>query len=229
MGTWGYQVGENDAFVDIYDGYFHYYNNGMSPEAAAKQVLEEFADHFSDSDDTYESYFALSFAQWETKALDPALLQKVTDLIESGHSLRNWTERGGGNDRKRKRSLSDFLQMIRKPRRTKKRRAKPGPRIKTVVLVSLTSPDGLKTLRIQETYREEEFISASGMMMWADGGGSIFYVYRSGMECTAKWLDAQRLEIRFSNIIESELQFGAGNEREAFFDGDRVQLIYLFD
>ncbi len=119
--------------------------------------------------------------------------------------------------------------MIRKPRSTKKRRVKSGPRIKTVVLISLASPDGLKTLRVQETYRDEEFINASGMMMWTDGGGSIFHVYRPGMEGTAKWLGSQRMEIRFSNIIESELQFGVGNEREAFFDGDRVELIYQFD
>ncbi|MBE1297821.1 MAG: hypothetical protein GJ678_16640, partial [Rhodobacteraceae bacterium] len=70
MGTWGYKVGEDDAFCDVYDLFFDAYNHGAAPEEASKRVLEDLSEYFSDSDDQYEAYLALSFAQWETQHND---------------------------------------------------------------------------------------------------------------------------------------------------------------
>lgn len=38
MGTWGYKIGEDDAFCDIYDFFFDTYNQGASPEEATERV-----------------------------------------------------------------------------------------------------------------------------------------------------------------------------------------------
>ena len=60
MGTWGYKVGESDAFADVYDCFFEHYNNGATPEVASKNVHEELGVYFSEYDDLYDAHFALA-------------------------------------------------------------------------------------------------------------------------------------------------------------------------
>ncbi len=230
MGTWGHRVGEDDAFADVYDCFFDHYNSGMSPDAATQRVTDELAEVFADYDDTHQAHFALALAQWETQALDTALLLKVKEIVSSGADHENWAGRGASKATldKRRKALDGFLKKISKQRRVKKQRVKQLHDYSEHVLIKLPSPDGLKTLTVTESYMDGEFRHTSGMVMWADGGCGIFHVSRSGLECSAKWHDAKNLEIKFSNALESEFDFGIGNKREAFLNGDRVALTFLF-
>lgn len=233
MGTWGYRLGENDAFLDVYDGFFTHYNSGMPPPTATQHVTKELADYFTDSDDTHEAYFALALALWETQSLDAALLQKVKEIVSSGANLRHWAQADANKAdiEKRRKALDRFLKRISRPRHFRKRRVKQlydYYDYKELVLIKLPAPDGLKVLTILENSMDGEFIHTAGMVMWAGGGGSIFHINRSGLKCTATWRDAQNLEICFSNALESEFDFGIGNKNQAFYCGDKVALTFLY-
>jgi len=231
MGTWGTRIGEDDTFADIYDAFFDHYNDGRPAHQASQIVQEEQADAFADNDDRHEALFALALAQWETQTLDAELLTIVRNIITSGENLENWKVRGGSQADldQRDAALEIFLKQISRPRQTKKRRKKAKLDIIENVFVNCPAPDSKKSLIVTEAYVNNEFTGTTGMVMWGNSGGGIFHFGLPGLICSAKWLDAQNLEIRFSNIIESDLQYGVGNSREAFYCGDRVSLSFLFD
>lgn len=230
MGTWGYKVGEDDAFCDVYDFFFDAYNHGASPEEASQRVLEDMSEYFSDSDDQYEAYLALAFAQWETQHKDIRILEEVERFISTGESLRNWSDRGGDETllTKRRGALSSFLRKLSNPRRSKKRRVNKTPEFKEITLVDLIAPDNRKAITIQKNYMDGKFLHTSALVMWSEGGGSIFHSERSDLEISAEWLDSQNLRICFLNAVEEDLSFGVGNSNEAFFSGDCVTLVYEF-
>ena len=230
MGTWGYKVGEDDAFRDVYDFFFDTYNQGASPEETSKRVLEDMSEYFSDSDDRYEAYLALAFAQWETQHEDIRILAEVERFISTGESLRNWSERGGDETllKRRRGALNSFLRKLNNPRRSKKRRVHKAPEFQETILVDLIAPDKRKALTIRENYMDGKFLDTSAMVMWREGGGGIFHSDRSGLEIFAEWLGSQNLRICFLNAGEEDLRFGVGKPNEAFFCGDRVTLVFEF-
>ncbi|WP_083101414.1 hypothetical protein [Pseudophaeobacter leonis] len=230
MGTWGYKVGEDDAFCDVYDFYFDIYNQGASPEVASERVLDDMSEYFSDSDDRYEAYLALAFAQWETQHKDIRIFEEAERFISTGESLQNWSERGGDETliKKRREALHSFLNKLNKPRRSKKRRVHKVPEFKETVLVDLIAPDKFKALKIRENYMDGKFLHTSATVMWREGGGSIFHSDRSGLEITGEWLDSKNLRVCLLNASSDDIEFGIGNPNEAFFCGDRVALVYEF-
>ena len=230
MGTWGHKVGADDAFCDVYEFFVDLYNQGASSEEASSRLQKEMSSYFSDSDDRYESYLALAFAQWETQHEDINVIGEVERFIATGESLENWSERGGDETLigKRREALIAFLCKISKPRASRKRRVQRVPESKDLVLLDLIAPDGRKALTIQESYMDDVFLHTSGMVTWIDGAGSIFHSDRSQLEISASWLDWQRLEVKFLNAVEADLDFGVGNPNEAFFHGDCVNLAYEF-
>ncbi|KAE9630183.1 hypothetical protein [Parasedimentitalea maritima] len=230
MGTWGYKVGEDDAFCDVYNFYFDIYNQGASPEEASERVLDEMSDNFSDFEDRYEAFLALAFAQWETQHKDIRVLEETERFITTGESLEIWSERGGDETliKRRRSALHSFLRKLSKPRRSKKRRAHKVPEFKETILVDLLAPDNRKALKIQENYLDGKFLHTSATVMWGEGGGSIFHSDRSGLMIIGEWLGPQNLRVCFLNAIRDDLIFGMGNPNEAFFCGDSVTLAYEF-
>ncbi|WP_415401000.1 hypothetical protein [Tateyamaria sp. SN3-11] len=230
MGTWGYKVGEDDVFRDVYDLFFDTYNQGASPKKASERVLEDMSEYFSDYDDQYEAYLALAFAQWETQHKDVRTLEEVERFISTGESLKNWSERGGDETflKRRRGALNSFLRKLKNPRRSKKRRVHKVPEFQETILVDLIAPDNRKALTIQENYMDGKFIHTSAMVIWSEGGGSIFHSDRSSLDISAKCLGSQNLQICFLNAGKEDLSFGIGNPNEAFFCGDRVKLVYEF-
>ena len=230
MGTWGYKVGEDDAFSDVYDCFFDCYNQGNTPEEASKHVLEDMSEYFSDGDDRYEAYLALVFAQWETQHQDSKIFGEVARFISTEECIQNCSDRGGDEAliKKRRGALRSFFRKISTPRRSKKRRVHKVPDFKAVALIDLVAPDGNKALQIRENYSDGAFLHTSAMVMWSEGGGSIFHSDRSQLKIAAEWLGSQSLLISFQNATENDLSFGIGNPNEAFFCGDRVELIYEF-
>lgn len=220
-------VGENDAFVDIYDYFFDLYNSGANPEIATKHVRNELAGYFSDDDDMFDAHFALATAQWETQSLEASLLKKVKGFIESDVDLKNWEERESSKVDLKKRStaLNGFLRKIGKSRSSKKRRVKPSFIFSERVLIELSSPDGKKTFSITESYTNGEYIHTGAMLMWTDGGGSIFNLSRPALEFSARWVDLQTLEISIPKSVEDEVKNDPVNRLDfAIFCGDRVTL-----
>lgn len=223
MGSWGHKVGESDTFADVYDQFFDEYNNGATAEAASAAVRAELGDYFVEHDDQYDSYFALAFAQWETQSLEPTLLKKVEQYIESDADLKNWEERGADSKtlKKRASALSSFLKKLQTPRSSKNRRKRPKFDFRMDTIVEIPAPDGKKVFSVSEEYSNGQYIHTGATMMWGNGGGSVFYFTKQGAKVSARWLDSQNLEV----TIEKGITYSKRND-SAFFCGDKVDVQY---
>ncbi len=224
MGSWGYKPDESDTFADVYESFFDEYNRGASPEEASDAVRTELADYFRESDDQYDAHFALALAQWQTQSLDPALLGKIEQFIESGADIRNWQDRGADSDTLEKRSsaLSAFLKKLKTPRQSKKRRVRIKSDFRREKLVELLSPDGKKVLTVAEHYSDGAYSTTSGDVVWASGGGGpFFYLDKQGAKISARWIDSQNIEV----TIEKGVEFRKRDDWTFFF-GDKVDIHY---
>ena len=223
MGIFNTKINGNDAFLDIYQNFFERYNNGQEPSQISKEILNDYVEAFSDIDDRNNSLFGLALAQWETKSLDPAILRRTTEVIESGDDLKVWKELGA-DDRtleKRKAELAKFLSQISVEKEKSKRRVKPKFIFTSNVIVNITAPDKRKTFTVSEHYTNDIYIQTGSTLAWASGGGSIFYFIGQGKYITAKWIDSQTLEI----IHDSNIVFTKKNQR-FYFSGDEGSVIY---
>ncbi|MFO6424979.1 hypothetical protein [Motilimonas sp. KMU-193] len=224
MGVWGVNVEHIDSFADVYDGFFDIYNNGASPEHASSEVKESFSEYFEDYEDSNNSWFALAYAQWETKSLEPSVYEKVRSIIASGSDLKLWEELGASKDdiKNRKIALDSFLEEISSERKTKKRRKKPKHDYRVNKLVELVAPDNRKVFTVTEEFSDGKYIHTSALMMWSSGGGSVFYFSKEGAQVGAEWQDSQTLVV----TIEEGLEFSKKDD-SAFYCGDKVEVTYL--
>ncbi len=232
MGMWGVNVKDSDSFADVYDGFFDFYNNGASPENASSEVKESFSEYFEDYEDSNNSWFALAYAQWETKSLEQSVYEKVLSIINSGSDIKLWEELGANKDdlKKRKIALDSFLEEISSEKKTKKRRKRRKHDYRENKIIELSAPDNKKVFTVTEEFTDGKYLRTSASMVWSSvgarisGGGSVFYFSREGAQVSANWENSQKLAI----TIEKGIEFWQKDET-AFFNGDRVQVTYLYN
>lgn len=224
MGTWNTKIDGNDAFQDVYQSFFEQYNAGGNPQLISQNILKTFAPVSDDDEDRFNHLFALAFAQWETKSLDPEIYSKVKGIIERGDDLALWKSLGAGqNDLdERKNELSNFLTLISKERDKPKRRVRPKFDFCVNNLVDAVAPDGLKKFGVNEEFVNEKYVQTGGLMQWnSGGGGGVLYFAAQGKNISAQWLDSHTLEITH----DPEIVF-TQKQTTAFFCGDEVKVIY---
>jgi hypothetical protein len=223
MGTWDTSIEGNDTFQDIYSNFMEHYNSGDDPRQITKDILSEFSDYFSDTDDKNNALYGLSKAQWETKTLDKKTLDEISEIIRSESDLKLWRDLGATDDviKKRKDRLDKFLKTISTEKEKPKRRTKKKFEFQKTQILKLTSPDGKKTLDIGEEFGDKKYIHTSGLLMWDNGGGSVLYFTPPNQDISAKWIDSGTLEITHDkNIVFSR------KDEKAFFMGDEVIIKY---
>ena len=224
MGVWGVNVKDSDSFTDVYDGFFDIYNNGASPECAGSEVMESFSEYFEDYEDSNNSWFALAYAQWETKSLEKNVYEKVASIIKNGSDLKLWEELGASKDdlKNREIALNSFLEELSSEKKTKKRRKKPKRDFQVNRILELTSPDNQKIFAVSEVFRNGKYIHTSALMTWDSSGGSLFYFSKEGALVSVEWQDSQTLIV----TTEKGIKF-TKKEYSAFNCGDRVEVVYL--
>ncbi|AFM13944.1 hypothetical protein [Turneriella parva] len=126
MGVWGTGIASNDVFKDIYGEFLDKFNQGAPVSEITKQISAAYSSLIDDPDESNELYFALAKAQWDCGSLDKAILEKVTDLINSGAELQRWQSLGASQAqlKKRETAMQDFLALIKEPN-PKPRKPKP--------------------------------------------------------------------------------------------------------
>ena len=224
MGVWRANVKDSDSFADVYDGFFDIYNDGASPKFASSEVKESFSEYFEDYEDSNNSWFALAYAQWETKSLEQSVYEKVRSIITSGSDLKLWEELGATKDdiKNRKIALESFLEEISCESKKKKRRKKPKHDFRVNKLVELVAPDNQKVFTVIEEFSDGKYIHTSALMMWGSGGGSVFYFNKEGAQVSAEWKDAHKLAV----TTEQGIEFSKKDD-SAFYCGDKVEVTYL--
>ena len=128
MGTWSTAMKGNDAFSDVYDEFFDFYNKGEQPETISKKIVENNWEILEIEEEKHNLWFALALAQWETKSLDPKVLSTVEEIITSEADLKIWLNLGANEQdiKKRKVVLKKFLEKIKsdRPKAKPRKRAK---------------------------------------------------------------------------------------------------------
>lgn len=126
MGAWGTAISSNDTYADVYDEFFDHYDEGSSVLEISASLIEEFGETINDEDDAHDFWFALAKAQWECKELQPELLSKIEDIVESKSNLEVWRrlDASEGDIRKRAIVLDKFLVKLRSEKKSPRKRKK---------------------------------------------------------------------------------------------------------
>lgn len=140
MGVWGMGITQSDEYCEIYERFIEEYDEGKPVKAITEDILEEYLGEFEPEDGVlHDVYFALAKAQWMCGGVSEKIMEKVSEIIESGANLAFYEELGSepGDLKSRGRNLKKFLVGLQIPR-TKARKRKisedkyvPTPKEKT--------------------------------------------------------------------------------------------------
>ena len=126
MGSWGTGISSNDTFEDIKDEFFELYNEGIEPTEVTQKLVYSNQEIVNDKEDSNNFWFALALCQWECKALETELLERITKIIESGNDIELWRELGAEKSEltKRQKALDNFLEKLNSEKKNPKKRKK---------------------------------------------------------------------------------------------------------
>lgn len=129
MGSWGPAVSSNDTYADLYDAFFELYNEGKEVSEITEKLIADNKETIADKDDSHNFWFALAKCQWDCKALDNSIFNRVREIITSGSDIELWKELGAdsGELKKRKAALDKFLSSLEIEKN------KPKPRKKNII------------------------------------------------------------------------------------------------
>lgn len=126
MGTWGTGISSNDTYADIYGEFIDLYNEGLSVEEITEKLIADNQETINLSEDANNFWFAIANAQWECKALDKTLFERVEKIIRNGEDLVVWKELEAtpADLKQREKVLNKFLEKLQKPEDNPKKRVK---------------------------------------------------------------------------------------------------------
>ncbi len=126
MGTWGTAISANYTYEDLKYQFYELYNQGLKSKEVTRQLLTNNQDIIKDFEEVNNFWFALASFQWECKALEPKLLEKVTDIINSRKDVELWKELGAEKSdlAKREKTLKRFLEKLNTEKKKPKRRVR---------------------------------------------------------------------------------------------------------
>lgn len=124
MGTWGTAISSNDEFCEVYEDFFYLYNKGYELSEIKERLIKEYNETLELREVEKEFWFALAKAQWECKALEAAVFDKVKNYVTSGKDIEIWRELGATEKsiKSRQKALEQFLLKLSTERETAKKR-----------------------------------------------------------------------------------------------------------
>jgi hypothetical protein len=117
--------------------------------------------------------------------------------------------------------LLDYHHRLTGGKGKPKRFKKSNDKFDSKLLVRITSPDNKKTFEINEHFTNGVYENTSSLLMWADGGGAVFYFNGKGLEISARWIDSQTLEVTHDKRIVFSTQ-----DKEFYYRGDKGSILY---
>ena len=155
--------------------------------------------------------------------MNTEILNKVKTINLNGDEIKLWKENGANEKilNKRKIELEKFVSIISNERAKSKRRVKPKFEFESITIEEKIAPDNKKVMTISEEIFNKSYIHTSGIMMWKNGGGGIFYFDKPTKNIKLNWINNKELEI----FHEKGIVF-TKKEEKSFFCGDEVKIIY---
>jgi len=124
MGTWGTGISSNDVYEDINYEFFELYNQGMEVSAITEKLIKENKELIDSQEDQNNFWITIAKSQWECKALDPKIHNRIKDIVESEKDIELWKELDASKSdlTKRKKVLDNFLEKISTEKKTARKR-----------------------------------------------------------------------------------------------------------
>jgi hypothetical protein len=130
VGAWGTAIFSDDLAADIRGDWRDHIGDGMSPEAATRQIVADYAAAIADAEESGVVWLALALSQWRTGRAVSDVLARAIDVIDSGSDLRRWKQ-----DPRRLKARAQVLARTREqllsqppaPRRIPRRRRSQTP------------------------------------------------------------------------------------------------------
>lgn len=128
MGCWGMGITQSDEFCEIYDRFIEEYDEGKPLIDIKKDILDEYLGQF-DADDgvLHDVYFAIGKAEWMCGGISDEVLEKITQIVNSGANIEFYRELEATEKdlKQRKKNLDSFLEKLITPRGTTRKRKTP--------------------------------------------------------------------------------------------------------
>lgn len=116
MGSWGVGIRQDDFVLDVEGVFEDQLKDGKTISEATRIVHERFANYANGSDDDDPLFWiALADIQWKYGALDPAVLQRVTEIVDAGAGMDCWGEPSEKVYKQRETALGKFRDKILQP------------------------------------------------------------------------------------------------------------------
>ena len=126
MGCWGMGITQCDEYCEIYERFMTEYDEGKPLNEIKQDILDEYFELFDENDGImHDVYFAIGKAEWMCGGISDEMLDKITQIINSGANVAFYRElEATESDLKiRKKNLDKFLNSLTIPRgKTKKRK-----------------------------------------------------------------------------------------------------------
>lgn len=90
MGTWGFEIFDDDVALDVKATFEDYTDGGMSMEEVTERIMEDFEDALNDPDEYPVVILALAILQLKEDDLVETIRESALDIIESGDLLAAW-------------------------------------------------------------------------------------------------------------------------------------------
>jgi hypothetical protein len=113
MGTWGYELFEDDVTLDVRGDFEEAIEAGATVVEATELILETHAWEIVDSDDGPLVWLALAALQREHGHLQAWVKAPALAILDSGIGLGRWEDAGPDQLAKRKAVLATFAEQLK--------------------------------------------------------------------------------------------------------------------
>lgn len=126
MGFWGTAISSNDMFLDVYNDFFQYYNNGLEVNEITQKLIQDYREELNFEEYCTNFWFALAKSQWECKKLEKETFLKVQSIIDNNIDLKIWENFDASKSdlKKRELVLDKFLSSLKIQKEKAKARKK---------------------------------------------------------------------------------------------------------
>lgn len=124
MGNWGYKPTQSDTFLDILDTFKTNYNLGDTPEESEQLILDEYSKISNDDAEIQDLIFGIAYGHWHINSIKEKHFSQMAEIIEKDFGMELWKEQGEKSYEKRKKSLIEFKNKLKTPRKTILKRKK---------------------------------------------------------------------------------------------------------
>ncbi|PKL92594.1 MAG: hypothetical protein CVV21_02205 [Candidatus Goldiibacteriota bacterium HGW-Goldbacteria-1] len=125
MASWGTAISSNDTYETIRDAFFEKYDDGAEVKDITENILKEYKELYENPEELNNFWFALAKFQWECKALDKEIFERVKGIIDSGSDIELWKKTEDVQEEdilRRQKVLRKFIEELSSEKFTARKR-----------------------------------------------------------------------------------------------------------